>query len=118
MEIIQANPDKQWNWERISKHPNITWEIIQANPYYPWDWEYVSQNTNITWEFIQANPDKEWSWLWISLNPMSREKQRWINQQRLRHIKAFKSKDIGGITVVTPYIDWLNYVYYDYIGLK
>ena len=30
-DIIQANPNKPWNWYSISKHPNITWEIIQEN---------------------------------------------------------------------------------------
>lgn len=30
-EIIEANPDKPWNWWVLSKHPNITLDIVEAN---------------------------------------------------------------------------------------
>ena len=31
--------DITWNWNGISKNPNITWEIIQNNPDKDWNWE-------------------------------------------------------------------------------
>ena len=68
-EIIQANPDKPWNWWAISMNPNITLDIIQANPDNPWDWSCISMNPTITWEIIQGNPDKPWVWWSISKNP-------------------------------------------------
>ena len=74
----------------ISCNSNITWEIIQANPDYPWNWYGVSCNPDITWEIIQANPDKDWDWMCLSDNTMSKEKEKWINQRRLQHIKAFQ----------------------------
>ena len=44
-------------------NPNITWEIIQNNPDKDWNggW-YISCNPNITWDIIQNNPDKDWDW--------------------------------------------------------
>ena len=50
----------------------------------------VSDNINLTWENIQDNPDKPWDWFRISGATMSKGKQRWINQRRLEHIKAFQ----------------------------
>jgi len=60
-DIIQAHPEKSWNWEFISMNSNITWEIIQSNPIMPWDWHFISMNPNITWEIIHENPDKAWN---------------------------------------------------------
>ena len=41
-------------------NPNITWEIIQNNPDKNWNWKWISKNPNITWDIIQNNPDKDW----------------------------------------------------------
>ncbi len=68
MEIIEANPDKPWNWDVFSCNPNITMEIIKANPDNPWDWWMLSHNPNVTMEIIEANPDKPWDWHGISYN--------------------------------------------------
>ena len=45
----------------------ITWEIVQANPDKPWNYYEVSENPNITWEILQANPDKNWDYYTIIL---------------------------------------------------
>ena len=66
-DIIEAHPDKSWNWYCVSQNPNITWEIVQANPDRPWKWGDMSKNPSITWEILQANPDKDWRL--ISMNP-------------------------------------------------
>jgi hypothetical protein len=46
----------------LSRHSNITWDIIQANPDKPWDYDYVSFNPNITWDIVEANPDYPWNY--------------------------------------------------------
>ena len=28
--LVQANPDKPWNWAALSENPNITWEIVKV----------------------------------------------------------------------------------------
>ena len=43
----------------ISKNSNITWDIIQANPDKQWNLNGISCNPNITWDIIKANPNKE-----------------------------------------------------------
>ena len=46
----------------LSENPNITWEIIQANPDKEWNWYLLSGNPNITWDIVEANPDNPWDW--------------------------------------------------------
>lgn len=43
---------KDWDWEELSMHPNITPEIIEAHPDLSWDWYAVWFNPNITWTFL------------------------------------------------------------------
>ena len=67
--FILNNPDKNWNWDDISKNPNITMKFILDNPDKDWDWEIISCNPNITMKDISDNPDKDWDWYFISRNP-------------------------------------------------
>ena len=50
-EVVQANPDKPWNWSGLSY--NVAWEVVQANPDKPWDWSCMSNNLSITGEFVK-----------------------------------------------------------------
>ena len=67
MDIINKNPDKEWDWYWILFNPNITWDIIESNPDKPWSWHWISQKLKLTWDIIESNPDKEWDS--ISYNP-------------------------------------------------
>ena len=69
-DIVEANPDKRWNYSWLSANPNITWEIIQANPDKPWKYSCLSRNPNITWEIVEANPDKPWDYFYLSENKL------------------------------------------------
>ena len=73
--IIQSNPDKNWNWCYISYNQNITWDIIQANPDKNLNWRGISINPNITCNIIYANPDKNWDWKNICFNKFTLEKK-------------------------------------------
>ncbi len=48
-DIIQKNPEMDWDWEGISSNLNITWEIVQKNIEKPWNWSMLSAHPNITW---------------------------------------------------------------------
>ena len=58
--FILNNPNKGWDWDYISKNPNITMKTILDNPDKNWNWHYISINPNITMKFILDNPDKNW----------------------------------------------------------
>ena len=67
-EIIQYlidNHDLVNNFTYVSKY--ATWEIIQANPDKNWNYYGLSFNPNITWDIVQANPDKNWDYMFILL---------------------------------------------------
>ncbi len=57
--------------EYFQAKPNLLFQIIQAHPDKPWDWDYISENPNITMEMINAHPDKPWNWGYLSFNKFS-----------------------------------------------
>ena len=58
-EIIQYWIDNEWQTSRsyyfLRKH--VTWDIVQANPDKWWDYEWLSANPNITWKIVQDNQE-------------------------------------------------------------
>ena len=69
MEIIEKYPNKPWDWNSISRNPNITMMMIEKYPNKPWNWECISMNPNLTIEMIEKYPNKNWDWVDISNNP-------------------------------------------------
>ena len=58
----------------MQPYTNHLWELIELYPDKNWDWNYISRNPNITWEIIQDNPDKDWDWGYISYNKFEKDK--------------------------------------------
>ena len=72
-----------------------TLKDIQDHPNMNWNWFSVSGNPNLTWEFILDNPTLHWKWgdvcgPCISNNTMKEGKKHWINDKRLKIIKALQ----------------------------
>ena len=88
IEYINKN-FRYWNWEELSKNPNITieffmqhldlpWDLgvlnktitdwILANPDLPWNWQQISRNPNIPICFVMQNSDKDWDLKELSKN--------------------------------------------------
>ena len=59
--------DMAWNnkriWKTVSKHPNITPYDIEENLDEPWNWDEISRNPNLTKEFISIIEKINWSHL-------------------------------------------------------
>ena len=68
-QFILDNPDKPWDWSKLSRNPNITWDIVQKVPNKQWIWCVLCQHPNITWDIVQQNPDIPWDWYGLSYNP-------------------------------------------------
>jgi len=88
MDIIIDNPNKSWNWCKISNNQSITYDIIEQYPNKFWDWRYISRNPNITIDIIKDNLDKPCDYYWISINSMKKGKELWIKQ----NIKNLKNR--------------------------
>jgi hypothetical protein len=69
----------------LSFNPNITWEIVQANSDKEWDYEYMSTNPNITWDIIEFNPYLEWNNTVLSHNPQIKSREK--KMKGLSHIR-------------------------------
>jgi hypothetical protein len=74
LQFIIKNQDKLY-FGNLSSNSIVTWNIIQAIPDKNWNWCNISRNPNITWDIIQSNPDKNWNWYYISLNKFKLEKK-------------------------------------------
>ncbi len=61
IQLIDKYQDKDWKWELLSDHPNITLDYVLTTPHLPWDWELLSENPNITIEHVLEYPDKDWN---------------------------------------------------------
>jgi hypothetical protein len=55
-------PNANWDFELLSKNPNISFKVIDKNMDKPWNWDYLSQNPDITLKIIENNMDKPWNW--------------------------------------------------------
>ena len=102
-EIITDNPDKPWDWSNISQNPNINMEIIRTNPEKPWDWYLISRNPNITMEIILENPNKPWNWRAISCNPFTKEKEQFITRKQREHMAAYKIQQWCLSIIISPH---------------
>lgn len=69
IKLLENYPNKNWQWNELSRNPNIDWQYIRANVHIPWDWIHISENPNITWEIIKNNPLYNWYWFNVSRNP-------------------------------------------------
>ena len=102
MKYINDNPDKNWNWEEISRNPNITMKFINDNPDKPWEWYFISENPNITMKDILDNPDKPWNWYCISRKPFTKEKEAFIERRYREHLVAVLIQNAYKNALVNP----------------
>jgi len=92
VEDVIQNPS-HLNWEYLlcdwNSNPNIM-ELVQAFPDKNWYWMRISQSPYITLQFIEQYKDKSWDWKCISKRKFKKSKDIWINEYRLLHITAMR----------------------------
>jgi hypothetical protein len=77
---IKKNPEIQWNYNSLSKNPNMTWKFIEEtinNIEYKtldkdkkWDFKYtLSRNPCITFDIVANNLEYKWGIEYLSENP-------------------------------------------------
>ncbi len=69
--LLEKYPDKNWDYERLSINPNITFEYIKNNLTKEWDWEFISQR--VTYKEFIDNPDLPWNYSGLSKNKFDYE---------------------------------------------
>jgi hypothetical protein len=88
--IVANHPELEWDWEAVSSHPNITMRDVTNHPHLPWKWRHLSSNPNLNWKMVSDHINKDWDWKALSKNPMTKTKEKWIADYRLRLIKALQ----------------------------
>ena len=68
-DIIDTIDDYSWKWNMISKHIHLTIVMIDVYPLEGWHWPWVSKNPGILIEDIMNRPGLPWDWDQVSCNP-------------------------------------------------
>ena len=68
MKDIENNLDLYWDFESISRNPNLIIDFIKKYKD-KMNWYVVSGNKNMTLDIIKSNPDLAWNYRGISKNP-------------------------------------------------
>jgi hypothetical protein len=61
LDHIAAHPDFPWNWDYISRHPNINLQTILDHRELPWNWRAVSLKVYDI-SIVTSNPDINFDW--------------------------------------------------------
>ena len=59
--LLKKFPDQNWNYDHLSKNPNINMKYVKKNPFENWNWNKLSDNMGITMEDINNNPKCKWN---------------------------------------------------------
>lgn len=54
MTLILMYPDVSWDWNQLSKNPNITFEHVKTHLNWRWNGISLSNNPNITYEITES----------------------------------------------------------------
>ena len=69
MEIIDDNPDGDWNWKYVSINKNINIEFVKRYQHKSLDFSLLSSNSGIQLDDIINNYSISWNWKYISRHP-------------------------------------------------
>ena len=67
---IRRYPDIEWNFRKLSFHPNLTLDVLKEFSEERWDFYFgVSKNKNWNWGWVYEFPNKTWNWVYFSESP-------------------------------------------------
>jgi len=58
-----------WNWRYVSGRDDLDFNFVFDNLNLTWDWYQLSGNKNLTLEILDKNIDLNWDWEMVSVNP-------------------------------------------------
>jgi hypothetical protein len=60
---IKKFQDTEWNFKKLSHHPNLTMNVLKEYPKEQWDfYNGVSLNKNWNWNWVRELPNENWNW--------------------------------------------------------
>ncbi len=58
--LLKLFPNEKWNYDYLSKNPNIDIDYVKNNDDKPWNYENFSENPSVTWEIFKNNRGFPW----------------------------------------------------------
>lgn len=100
-DIIEANPDFNWDWFALSFNNNLTIDFVKKNLDKNLDWNVISVCNNIKWKEIEENKDLYWIYDMISstnkvnIEIVKRNRDIYFNPGFLSYNPTLKYTDIN-----------------------
>lgn len=75
IKLLEAFPDKRWNYAELAANPNISMKYIDDHPNGCWATRIcnggasISRNPNLTFKYLWGNTRFHWKWYDLSCNP-------------------------------------------------
>lgn len=67
--LIESNMHLPWDWEAVSRNPNLTPAFIEKHvDTLNWDWYVLSENPAVTMDFVETHQGEHYRWDWDSLS--------------------------------------------------
>jgi len=60
MSDIESHMDLPWDWECISRNPNLTMTMIEAHRDERWSWGLFIMHIKLTVNILRQYPDEPW----------------------------------------------------------
>lgn len=60
IKLLKIFPNKNWNYEELSRNPNITLKYVMENKNKPWNWRELVKNSGITINDLLSYPEQPW----------------------------------------------------------
>ena len=83
-EMVQENPEVEWDYMFLGKNSTIAFETILANLDKPWDFVWVSCNESITWKNVREHPEMSWDYMNLSSSVTMDKERRLYTLKRLQ----------------------------------
>jgi len=86
--LIKQFPDKEWDYEKISKNQFIDWNLVLKYPDKKWNYKELSKKLNIPKKILLDLHEKPWNWwhllkynsdAWDIVDLLSNKRFNWYN---------------------------------------
>lgn len=68
-DAVCAEPNQPWDYWKLSRHPELTWEVVRRLAHKGWNWAALSQHSGLEFGLIREHSDKAWDWDALSEHP-------------------------------------------------
>ncbi len=92
LENVKNSCSSNWDYEKLTSNPNFDLNTIRTYFFgYKLHGKQLSKNINIDFSIVEENSDILWNKNFLSSNPMTKAKQKFINEKTVFHLSTKKN---------------------------